>query len=66
MFNKEKLRAYLEDNVMSQSELARRLGVTEGTVRHILVGIKQPSFYMACVLADLMGVTLDSLRTRGN
>lgn len=66
MFNKEKLRAYLEDNVMSQSELARRLGVTEGTVRHILVGIKQPSFYMACALADLMGVTLDSLRTRGN
>ena len=66
MFNKEKLRVFLDDNAISQSELARRLGVTEGTVRHILVGIKQPSFYMACALADLMGVTLDSLRTRGN
>lgn len=62
MFNTEKFRNYLQQNNITQSEMARMLRVSEGTVRHIVVGIKQPSFYMACQIADIMGETLDSMR----
>ena len=64
MFNSEKLKIYLHSNGLTQSEMARRLGVTEGTVRHIIIGIKQPSFYMACQIADIMNCTLDDLRVK--
>ena len=65
MFNGKKLAEYLKQNGITNVALAKQLGVSEGAVRHILVGIKQPSFAMACELADMMGCTVDELRVRG-
>ena len=61
MFNGKKLSEYLKENQISQSALARKLGISEGAVRHIIVGIKQPSLYMATELAEMMGCTVDEL-----
>ena len=64
MFNGKKLEKYLKRNGITNVALAKQLGVSEGAVRHILVGIKQPSFAMACELADMMGCTVDELRVK--
>ena len=61
MFNGAKLAKYLKDNGITNVELAKRLGVSEGAVRHIIVGIKQPSLAMASELAGMMGCTVDEL-----
>ena len=61
MFNKKKLAAYLKDNGITQASLAKKFGVTEGTIRHIVVGLKQPSLAMTKDFADLMGCTVDDL-----
>ena len=61
MFNRKKFQNYLEKNKISYSELARKFGVSEGTIRHIAVGIKQPSLAMTCDIADLMGCNVDDL-----
>ena len=64
MFNGIKLAEYLKANGITNVALAKRLGVSEGAVRHIIVGIKQPSLAMACELAELMGCALDELVIR--
>ena len=61
MFNGIKLAEFLKANGITNVALAKRLGVSEGAVRHIIVGIKQPSLAMACELSELMGCTLDEL-----
>ena len=61
MFNGEKLVAYMKENGITNVSLAKKFGVSEGAIRHILVGIKQPSFVMACEIAEMMGCTLDEL-----
>lgn len=63
MFNGKKLEAYMKANGITNVAMAQRLGVTEGAVRHILIGIKQPSLYMATELARMMGCTVDELVT---
>lgn len=61
MFNGKKLSEYMRKNGITNMELADRLGVSEGAVRHIRVGIKQPSLAMAHELAQMMGCTVDEL-----
>ena len=61
MFNGIKLAEFLKANGITNVALAKKLGVSEGAVRHIIVGIKQPSLAMACELSELMGCTLDEL-----
>ena len=61
MFNGKKLEKYLKENKITNVALAKMLGVSEGAVRHIIVGIKQPSLAMATELARMMGVTVDEL-----
>lgn len=61
MFNGEKLLAFLKENGITQAELARTLGVSEGAIRHIIVGIKQPSLYMTCEIAKMMGCSVEEL-----
>ena len=61
MFNGKKLEKYMKDNGITNVALAKQLGVSEGAVRHILVGIKQPSLAMARELAEMMGCTVDEL-----
>ena len=64
MFNGKKLAEYLKENGITNVSLAKQLGVSEGAVRHIIVGVKQPSLAMAFELADMMGCTVDELRVR--
>lgn len=66
MFNGEKLSAFMKREGMTNVALAKKLGVSEGAVRHIIVGIKQPSLYMACEIAQMMGCTVDDLVTVNN
>ena len=61
MFNGEKLANYMKANGITNVSLAKELGVSEGAVRHIIVGIKQPSLYMTCVIARMMGCSIDEL-----
>ena len=51
MFNGKMLEKYLKENKITNVALAKMLGVSEGAVRHIIVGIKQPSLAMATELA---------------
>ena len=64
MFNGIKLAEYLKAKGITNVALAKKLGVSEGAIRHIIVGIKQPSLAMACELAELMGCSVDDLIIR--
>lgn len=61
MFNGKKLEEFMKENGITNVALAKQLGVSEGAVRHIIVGIKQPSLYMATELAKMMGCSVDEL-----
>ena len=61
MFNRKKLSDYMKKENMTNVALANKLGVSEGAVRHILVGIKQPSLAMTTELARMIGCTVDEL-----
>ena len=61
MFNGKKLSAYLKENGITKVELAKRLGVTEGHIRHIISGEKQPSLASAKKIAAMMGCYIDDL-----
>lgn len=61
MFDGKKLEKYLKENGITNVALAKTLGVSEGAVRHIIVGIKQPSLAMAQELAQMMGCSVDEL-----
>ena len=61
MFDGKKLEKYLKENGITNVALAKTLGVSEGAVRHIIVGIKQPSLGMAVELAQLMECKLDDV-----
>ena len=61
MFNGEKLKNYLKENGISQLAFAKQLGCSEGAVRHIIVGMKQPSLAMVTDIARVMGCKIDDL-----
>lgn len=46
---------------LTMLEVAKRLGVSEGTVWHIIVGIMQPSLAMLTEIAKIMNCKLDEL-----
>ena len=66
MFNGKKLEKYLKQNKITNVALAKQLGVSEGAVRHIIIGIKQPSLAMANEIARMMGCTVDDLIIKTN
>ena len=61
LFNGKKLADYMKQNGITNVSLARKLGISEGAVRHVIVGIKQPSLAMASELATMMGCLVDDL-----
>ena len=61
MFNGKKLAEYMKDNNITNVSLAKKFGVSEGAIRHILVGLKQPSFIMAVEISKMMGCSVDDL-----
>lgn len=48
-------------NGITNSALAKELNVSEGAIRHIVTGIKQPSLAMTCQFAEMMNCTVDEL-----
>ena len=64
MFNGEKLAEYMVKNDITRVALANELGVSESAVRHIIKGLRQPSFIQACEIAQMMGCALDELVIR--
>ncbi len=61
MFNKKKLSDFMKEKGITNVAMAQKLGVSEGAVRHILVGVKQPSLAMTVELAQIMGCTVNDL-----
>ena len=61
MFNRRKLSEWMEEQELTNCELAKKLGVSESAIRHIRLGIKQPSLGMAVELAQLMECKLDDV-----
>lgn len=61
MFNRMKLSEWMEEQELTNCELAKKLGVSEAAIRHIRLGIKQPSLGMAVELAQLMECKLDDV-----
>lgn len=65
LFDKEKLSSYMKQNNITNVALARQLSVSEGAVRHIVTGTKQPSLAMTYQLAKIMNCTIDELIKKG-
>ena len=61
MFNRKKLKEYMKKQGITQSQMARELGVSESAVRHIATGLKQPSLAMTIEFAEMMGCAIDDL-----
>jgi DNA-binding XRE family transcriptional regulator len=61
MFNRKKFSEWMDEKKVRNCELARKLGISEGAVRHIRTGLKQPSLGMAVEIAQMMGCKLDDL-----
>lgn len=61
MFDGKKLAEFLKERGISQNAFAKQLGCSEGAVRHIIVGMKQPSLAMVTDIARVMGCKIDDL-----
>lgn len=59
----KQVKKLLESNEISQYELAKKMGVSNGTITELKMGrIKKPSFELAYKISDALGVSLDELR----
>lgn len=57
-----RLRALIDGAGYSVTEAAKRLGVSRATVYNLLNGTHAPDWRLVQKIADLFGVTTDSLR----
>ena len=57
-----RLRALREAAALSQSELARRAGITRQGYGQIEAGASEPGWTTVCRIADVLGVGLEELR----
>lgn len=46
----------------TQDELADKVGIARCTINRIEVGLHQPRFADACMLADILGVSVSDMR----
>lgn len=58
----KQLKKLLEDRGMTQRELAKTSGVSQGAISMIANGLRDPSWSIVCALADALGVSTDELR----
>lgn len=65
MFNSKRLRDYLAENQLSQSDFAMKIGTSQTMVYFLANGIKEPSVKLLTQIADVMGCTTDDLLSRG-
>lgn len=55
------LRKFRQRADMTQSELARQVGVSENYIGHLEHGRKEPSLKVASIMADVLGTTVNDL-----
>ena len=58
---KENLRKYREEKRMTQSDLAKKTGLTADWISHFETGRRCPSVPKLILLADALDLTLDDL-----
>jgi len=58
----ERIRSARLSSGLTQQALAQKLGITQQGILRLEKGIRQPSFALACKLADALGISLDQLR----
>ena len=59
MFNNIKLQELLEKNNISQHQLAEKVGVSQPFISYVAMGLKEPSFPLACRIAKVFEVPVD-------
>lgn len=59
--NDYKLRELRESRGYTQTDIARRLGITQQAYAYYEIGRRLPNIQLLCELADLYGVSLDYL-----
>lgn len=57
----ENLKKFREEKELTQAELAKAVGTSQGMITHIERGIKIPSLALALSIADTLGITVDIL-----
>lgn len=60
----DKIKKYRTSIKMTQAEFAERLGVTGSSVSAYENGTRQPSYFILVKIANILGVTTDSLLGR--
>ena len=60
----DKIRKYRTSIKMTQAEFAERLGVTGSSISAYENGTRQPSYFILVKIANVLGVTTDSLLGR--
>ncbi len=65
MFNKEKLKAYLDENDLTCKAFGEMVGVSDAMVCYIVRGFKQPSASLLKRIADATGYSMDELMVEG-
>ena len=65
-FNGRRVRAWCVDAGMTHEELAKRLGIANGTLKSWIYGQRNISFNYACAIADVFGKSVDELRERAS
>lgn len=66
MFDSKRLRDYLAENQLSQSDFAMKIGTSQTMVYFLANGIKEPSVKLLTRIADVMGCATDELLGRGS
>ena len=61
MFNKEKLKEYLEENKLSWAKFGEMVGVSDAMVGYLIKGFKQPSIALLKRIATVMECSADEL-----
>ena len=61
IMNPQKVLAALRKKGVTQSDLARKVGVTREAVSKIVNGFRDPSLEVAKRIADYLGTTIDDL-----
>lgn len=61
-FNGRRVRSWCVDADITLDDLAKRIGVSAGTLKSWVYGQRSISFDQACKIADVFGKPLDDLR----
>ncbi len=65
MFNKEKLKAYMEEHGLTCKAFGEMVGVSDAMISYIVRGFKQPSLNLLASICEVTGYSADELMVKG-